>query len=250
MPNQTISMIEKYVAECDSTNTYIKEHYILDNKDVNVLLRTDYQINGKGQGENFWESEKDKNLLISFVLYIQNLLATNQFYISKWISVSLLKILSHYVNMEKLWVKWPNDIYYDDKKIAGILIENTIVGISLKKTIIGVGLNINQSNFNSSAPNPISLYQILDKEINVKEIYDKVKNILLCIPTFDDKSFLEKVDKLYYEKLYWKGEKHHFMIKNSIEEGVILGTDEFGFLKLYINNRVQTFDIKEVEYIK
>jgi BirA family biotin operon repressor/biotin-[acetyl-CoA-carboxylase] ligase len=250
MPSQSIFHLEKYVAICESTNTYIKDNIVPDNITNNILLRSGYQLKGVGQGGSFWESEKDKNLLISFIIHIEELPAVKQFYFSKWIAVSLYNLLTEYVNKESLWIKWPNDIYFEDRKIAGILIENTVLGDLVQKSIVGIGLNVNQTNFTSDAPNPISLSQILNKEVSIDEVYNKLKNNLNKISNFKDSNFLNYIDKIYLERMYWKDEKHLFRIGNREEDAIILGTDDYGFLKLLVGNNIQVFDIKEVKYIK
>lgn len=250
MTSQSLFQIQKHILVCESSNAYLKQFLVPKFDDVNIFIRTDYQTNGKGQGDNFWESENGKNMLISFLFYPSNLNASNQFYLSKWIAISIINLLSLYLQSEKLYIKWPNDIYYENKKIAGILIENSVMGNNIQKSIIGIGLNVNQNDFKSSAPNPISLYQILKNEISVQEISDRLIGILNKVDDFSVLNFLENLDNSYIKKLYWKGEKHLFRIANRNQEAVILGIDGYGFLKLLVNTKIQVFDIKEVIYIR
>ncbi len=249
MPLQTLFQRQIYIASCTSSNDYLKQYFIDIEESNNLFLRTDYQTNGKGQGTNFWESEKAKNLLVSFVLYPHKLKAIKQFDLSKWVAINLLILLSEYLDSSKLWIKWPNDIYYQDKKLAGILIENSIIGDNIYNSIIGVGLNVNQEIFYSEAPNPISIFQILNKHIPLDEISGKFVEKLNSFSIFSSSEYQKQVDKKYLERLYWRGEKHLFRIHDKITEAVILGVDNFGFLKLQIANRVQVFDIKEVVYL-
>lgn len=250
MTSQSLFQIQKHIPVCESSNAYLKQFLVPKFDDVNIFIRTDYQTNGKGQGDNFWESENGKNMLVSFLFYPSNLNASNQFYLSKWIAISIINLLSLYLQREKLYIKWPNDIYYENKKIAGILIENSVMGNNIQKSIIGIGLNVNQNDFKSSAPNPISLYQILKNEISVQEISDRLIGILNKVDDFSVLNFLENLDNSYIKKLYWKGEKHLFRIGNRNQEAVILGIDDYGFLKLLVNTKIQVFDIKEVIYIR
>lgn len=249
MPSQSLFTIQKYVAVCESTNSYLKHILESGKQSKNVFLRTDYQLNGRGQGENIWESKAGKNLLISFAFGPINLPVVKQFYLSKWVAVSLIKLLTNYLDKDKLWIKWPNDIYYESKKIAGVLIENSIMGESIQHSIVGVGLNVNQQKFESDAPNPVSIFQILKREVSVEEISNNFISILNDIGDFSSMVFHEVLDNYYLNKLYWKDEKHLFGIANRNQQAIILGVDDYGFLKLLIDKRVQVFDIKEVIYI-
>lgn len=250
MTSQSLFQIRKYVPICESSNSYIKQFLNSEFEYKNIFIRTDYQSNGKGQGDNFWESENGKNMLVSFALYPLNLKASQQFYLSKWVANSIIDLLREYLDRDKLWIKWPNDIYYENRKMAGILIENSVMGENIQYSIVGIGLNVNQTQFHSSAPNPVSLIHLLNREVALKEITDKLIDILNKVDDFSDENFLEYLDNYYLNKLYWQGEKHLFRIANKNQEAIILGIDEFGFLKLLVDNETQVFDIKEVIYIR
>jgi len=249
MASQSLFQIQKYVPVCESSNSYIKQFITSEFESVNIFIRTDYQLNGKGQGDNFWESENGKNMLVSFVFHTIKLKAYKQFYLSKWVALSIVNVLSEYLDADRLWIKWPNDIYYENSKIAGILIENSVMGENIEYCIIGVGLNVNQKQFSSSAPNPVSIFQILNREVSIEEVSENFIKILNKVEDFSTKKFLKNLDDLYIKKLYWRGEKHLFRIGNKNHEATILGVDDFGFLKLLVNKEVQVFDIKEVVYL-
>jgi BirA family biotin operon repressor/biotin-[acetyl-CoA-carboxylase] ligase len=129
----------------------IKNNYLPEG----AIVFTNYQSDGKGQPGNKWESEDNKNLLISVVLFPTMIDPSEQFLISMTVSLGICDFLKRYIPVCK--IKWPNDIYVNNDKIAGILIENTILGDKIENTIAGVGLNINQDKFLSDAPNPVSL---------------------------------------------------------------------------------------------
>jgi len=160
------------VKETTSTNDYLanlcreskaKEFYT-------VVAKS--QTNGKGQRGNSWESESGKNLTFSIVLYPTALEANKQFILSMLAALACHEALSNYTN--GFSIKWPNDIYWKDKKIGGILIENELEGKYITQSIIGIGLNINQEVFHSDAPNPVSLKQIIGAEVNLQEVLMKV----------------------------------------------------------------------------
>ena len=156
------------LAETTSTNTYLAT---LCQKEVCAELTTVYssfQSAGRGQRGNSWESEAGKNLLFSFVVYPDFLEAHRQFYLSQVTALALHDVLSTYT--EGISIKWPNDIYWKDRKICGMLIENDLSGVHLYCSVIGIGLNINQEIFRSDAPNPVSLAQITGKTYDREEV--------------------------------------------------------------------------------
>ena len=129
-----------HLAETASTNSYARESSLNGGA---MLITTDYQTAGRGQRGNRWESAPGV--------------------LCELISVALCDVLGAYTT--DIRIKWPNDIYHKDKKLCGILIEHDLEGAHLSRTIIGVGLNVNQEQFVSDAPNPISLRQIIGHEV-------------------------------------------------------------------------------------
>lgn len=163
-----------YIASTNSTNTLLKE-LIAKGEWPNGerFIRAGYQTAGRGQTGNGWESEADKNLLCSVLIDISHWpLAISPFYLNVAVSVAVHRLLSQELTAksQQLTIKWPNDIYWGDKKIAGILIENAIIGNELKYSIAGIGLNVNQTEFVSDAPNPVSMKQITGNEYDLDEL--------------------------------------------------------------------------------
>ena len=154
-----------HIEETDSTNRWLKEH-----GEADMVVWADFQTAGRGCGTNTWESERGKNLLFSVMLCPPNLKAVNQFFISMAVSVALCRLAKRYARMNrerlKASIKWPNDIYINDRKLCGILIENRVQGEYIKESIIGVGLNVNQEEFLSDAPNPVSLGLLFNLPFN------------------------------------------------------------------------------------
>jgi BirA family biotin operon repressor/biotin-[acetyl-CoA-carboxylase] ligase len=138
-----------------STNTKAASLLISNNIPEGSIIYTNYQKAGRGQMGNEWESENGKNLLISIVLMPSMINAADQFLISMTVSLGICDFLKRYIPVCS--IKWPNDIYVNNDKIAGILIENSVTGDQIEKTVAGVGININQVKFLSDAPNPVSL---------------------------------------------------------------------------------------------
>lgn len=152
----------KYIelAEVPSTNTYVKEN-AASLPDVAVIF-TNRQTAGRGQKGNSWEAQPGKNLTFSILVKRPEVDVKRQFRISEAVSLAIVEYLDRYA--QGFAIKWPNDIYHDDKKIAGILIENSLQDTAIDYTVIGIGLNINQRRFESDAPNPVSLVNITGDE--------------------------------------------------------------------------------------
>lgn len=154
-----------YIDKTNSTSDYLKQHTDVDE------VWTGFQTAGRGQTGNSWESEQGKNVLLSIRLHPTLLRADEQWNISMAVSVALWQVVAKYIaDREKLTIKWPNDLYYEDNKLAGVLIENTLYGTYVAESIVGIGLNVNQTNWVGNAPNPISLKQISGQDNNIKQI--------------------------------------------------------------------------------
>lgn len=148
--------------ETDSTNRYLTQRCDREMVPEYTTVCADFQTAGKGQRGNHWESERGKNLMFSRVLYPTFLDARCQFVLSQIAALSVKEELDQWT--AGISIKWPNDIYWQEKKICGMLIENELSGTSLARSITGIGLNINQETFRSDAPNPVSLKQITGQE--------------------------------------------------------------------------------------
>lgn len=167
-----------YIKQTNSTSTLLREQYS-ENMPHLYTIRTDYQTAGRGQAGNSWESEEGKNLLFSALLKYKDIRAAEQWRLSMLVAVALWDVLANYLPQEQLTIKWPNDIYFGDKKLVGILIENSLIGGYVGYSIAGVGVNVNQTKWLSNAPNPISMKEITGKEYDVevliKEWQEKIK---------------------------------------------------------------------------
>ena len=169
-----------YLSECDSTNTRLKQ--LLATGQAPDYIYAGYQTAGRGQTGNGWESERGKNLTCSILVESQKSKVESLFDLNVAVSVAVHRAVTGYglrVTGDEVTIKWPNDIYWKDKKLAGILIENAIVGNEVRYAIAGIGLNVNQTEFRSDAPNPISLRQITGREQDIdelmKRLYDEVQ---------------------------------------------------------------------------
>lgn len=237
-----------HIEEIDSTNNLLRSQLLESYLEEGTTITANFQTAGKGQRGNGWESERGHNLLFSMVLYPATIKANEQFIISQIVSLAIADVLSKYT--DDISIKWPNDIYWNEKKICGILIENDLMGETLKQSIIGVGLNINQKGFRSNAPNPISLYQITNEEHNRQYILsDIIEHIFLYYNSLKSggmSGIREKYKELLFRKqgyyLFNDGE-HDFEARiNDVENGGLLVLE-------YRNGETKRFAFKEVKYV-
>lgn len=149
------------LASTDSTNNFLKNYRPISPKEM-TLVSTDFQTAGRGQAGNHWESEQGKNLLFSLRIQKIDINVKQQFLLSQAMSLSICEALAEYT--DGVSIKWPNDIYRYDRKISGFIVENFLMGHRIESCIIGVGVNINQTEFASDAPNPVSLKQVTGKD--------------------------------------------------------------------------------------
>ncbi len=234
----------------DSTNKFANM-FVKKNKDKNIcgtVVSTKYQNSGKGTGNNIWESEKDKNILASIIFCPHFLPPNQQFIISKTISLGIIKYFAN-KNIEAK-IKWPNDIYVSNKKIAGILIENSILGSCISTSVIGIGLNINQSIFLFSDKKPISLYQITNIIYDVeKELNLLLNNIFKEYEKLTEKKFI-KIDEEYFDNLYRKGKYTNYKTSDKKIVAKIHSIDTLGRLVLKTKeDKILKFCFKEVEML-
>ena len=221
----------------DSTNLYAELLLKTQKVPEGTIIFAHDQTSGKGQGENNWESEPRKNVTFSLVLFPKFLSPGQQFLLNKAIDLGVLDFLATRVPVEqKLSIKWPNDIYAGNRKIGGILIQNTVCGTVYESCIAGIGVNINQKTFNPGLPNPVSLKQITGKDYPVK---DAVDLIVACIDTRYQQlqeGLCELPDREYRDQLFGINEWRDYFVDKKLIKGKIRGVDESGMLMIEMEN--------------
>jgi len=234
-----------FIKQTNSTSALMRTLLKQDTFPEGFVVYTDFQTAGKGQIENSWESESGKNLLFSILLYPFHIAIHKQFIISQIVSNAIINVLSDFC--EGLRIKWPNDIYLNDKKLAGILIENSLRGSQINHTIIGIGLNVNQTNFKSNAPNPVSLKQINKKSLRRKVILERiVENIITIYNEMD----LNKIRETYFINLYRNDGFYSFKAENETFKAQIDDVQPDGKIIMTLENgNSKSFYFKEVEFI-
>ncbi|GHT25109.1 biotin--[acetyl-CoA-carboxylase] ligase [Bacteroidia bacterium] len=234
----------------DSTNRHLKK---LSDGDPHLpegtTLVASVQTAGRGQAGNGWEAEAGKNLTFSVLLYPRFLSAGQHFLLSEAVALAVVEPLKMDAR-----VKWPNDIYVGDRKMAGILIENDWQGDHIRRSIVGIGLNVNQLEFTSDAPNPISIKQITGADTDLDALLGEIlQHIYKVYKQLDDcrGGDLSRpiVAQMYAEKLYRKTGFFDFADKNGIFRAEIQSVSDDGRLHLATaDGELRAYAFKEVAF--
>ena len=210
---------------------------------------THTQTAGRGQRGNSWEAAPGMNLTFSVFLRPENIPVPRSFLISMATAVAIVESLAKYLPDEEVSIKWPNDIYVADKKLAGILIENSFMGQNVESSIIGIGLNVNQSEFLSDAPNPVSMSMITGQHYDLDELLDDiVQNIVSLTADLSDSVFADNIIRRYHSRLWRRTGVHRWRLPDGEEfDGSILRVAPTGHLELTLpDGSSRSFAFKEV----
>lgn len=233
-----------------STNDYLKEQMKKERLPEGSVVVTQHQTSGRGQRGRKWENEKGKNLTISILFYPVFLHTDQRFLMNEVISLGLVECLTALETGEKFSVKWPNDIYWKNRKMAGILIENSITSEYFSSSVVGIGINVNQTVFSSEANRAVSLKGITrqdwDKEQLLEELCSRVENWYLKLKKFQWK----EISKAYHEVLYLSGQWHEFSNeRNKKFQGKILGVSDSGELRVKVRGKgIVQFAHREINF--
>lgn len=234
--------------EIDSTNRYLKD-YREEGDEEMIVAVADYQTAGKGQGTHTWESEKGKNLLFSIKVYPHWIPVRRQFVLSMAGALAVKDALDSYV--EHITLKWPNDVYWNDQKISGTLIENTIDSKGIKSCVFGIGLNINQLVFHSDAPNPVSLAQILGHEVDRDEVLKKILDGFEKYYELLRRADYMDVSGIYHLSLYRRKGFHLYRDANGEFEGAFVEVEDDGHLILHDRQgRIRSYSFGEISIVR
>ncbi|QZT36500.1 biotin--[acetyl-CoA-carboxylase] ligase [Halosquirtibacter xylanolyticus] len=246
--NTNIGDIIVQLNHIDSTNNYANRLLQTKSQVHGTTIFANLQTAGKGQKGNYWESTANQNLTFSIILEPRNIEITEQFRISQAISLGLCSYLQQ-KTAQKVTIKWPNDIYVDNNKICGILIETKWMGSKVSVAVAGIGLNINQQHFSSDAPNPISLSQITGQTYDLET---ERKELLQHIQTQWD--IMERdpnmIDNHYHQQLYLHHITATYEDKYGIFKGTIIGVNSIGQLEVEKEDKtLHTYNFKEIRLI-
>lgn len=238
------------LSSTDSTMLQLRRPEVVACHDLRfLLLTTEFQTAGRGQRGTSWEAAAGRNLLFGIRCRPHFLPAAGQFALSEVQALAVALALDGYV--PHITVKWPNDIYYKDRKICGMLLEHELSGASISSTITGVGINVNQETFSSDAPNPVSLRQILSHEIRRKELLGAVCRCFERLYDRLEAGHRSSIHAQYVSRLYRREGRHPYETAAG-ERFVarIAGISPSGMLHLLDDDgRERVFAFKEVRFI-
>jgi len=216
------------------------------------LLSADYQEAGRGQVHAKWKSEKGKNLLLSFAFFPSFLALNDIFMLNKAFALGVSDLVRKQTR-EKITIKWPNDIYFNDRKICGILVENSINSTGIQYTILGLGLNVNQVDFPKELPNPSSLRLITGKEFDREEVLADLCSCIEARYLQLKRNELAALKSDFEKILYRRDEWHYFISEREVFQGMIKGVDLRGRLLVLLKddkmNIEKYYDLKEIKFL-
>lgn len=225
-----------YFDSIDSTNNRAAQMIDADKSVEGLTLVTQQQTSGKGQRGNVWKDEVGQSLLMSIVLQ-PKVPVDAQFSFSAAVAVAVAHVLQSLDAGLDVRIKFPNDIIINDKKAAGILIENSLRGSNWTHAIVGAGINILQQNF-ENLPNATSLFMASQKEFDPNQIMHLIrKEIIENTRSSDLSPFL----KAYNELLYKRGSAQYFSEQGTIFEAIIKGVNDKGQMELLMPDHKSAF---------
>ena len=213
------------------------------------IILAQRQTAGRGQRGHTWESREGENLTFSLLLEPLFLSPSEQFLISECVALGVCDALLHY-GIEAQ-IKWTNDIYIGDRKLAGILIEHKLQGSALARTVAGIGLNVNQKAFSDDLPNPISMAQATGREFDREEVLQTVATSLMARYEQLREGGAKELQADYHQRLYRLGQEHCYALPDGSRfRGIIRGVEPTGALRIE-NERGEllSFLFKEVEFV-
>lgn len=237
-----------YLPSCHSTNDIAAEIVHAGLFAEGTIVITDNQVKGKGQRGTVWQASPGENLTFSVILAPSFIAISEQFLISQVIALSIREYLSQYVRHVK--IKWPNDIYINNRKVCGILIENSIQGSRLAGSIVGIGLNINQADFESS--NATSLSKETGNSYVLTEEFPKVLKFIDA-NYYKLKSLWRHNDlrQEYLSHLHGFQETVTFRYRDQLVNGTVTGVTAVGKILVKLETEPENLELglKEIEWI-
>lgn len=236
--------------EVDSTNNFLRRFGAPADRRM-TLVTAEFQLAGRGAATNCWESARGENLLFSLRIMPAALPIRRMFAISEAAALAVRAALDAFA--PGFSVKWPNDIYYGDSKVAGILIENDLQGAQVLRSTIGIGINVNQRQFLSDAPNPRSLADIVGHDVErrfvLEQFMEHFTNLLQKIDN-GSTAALDALHEAYKSGLYRSGEEHEYADEMGNFCGTIVDVEPSGHLIIRDSEgKVRRYEFKELKYI-
>ena len=237
LPSESIHRGYKihFFEEINSTNDYAWNYVANNTPNDKIVIIAAHQTAGKGQYDRKWVADKGKNITMSVIMALQDWKLKDAFHLNIIVSVSILKAI-HRIEGMNLAVKWPNDIYYEEKKLGGILIKNRVIRSLIEHTVIGIGLNVNQDKFDTSIPNPVSLNLILNKTLSLEQLMKAVLSELSDSFECAKSKGIKEMHMYYVNHLFGKGQYRKYRINSERKTLAIVGVEDSGDIILREEN--------------
>lgn len=233
--------------ELESTQEYAHELLSGFSPEEGTVVAAAYQQKGRGMMQNRWESERGQNLLFSLILYPVFLPIGRSFLLSQAMALGVRDWVGSYLGGAT--VKWPNDVYFGDKKVAGILIQNALSGAKMQHSVVGIGINVNQTDFPAHVPNPGSMKGISGNTFDIDRSMEELFGLLERRYVQLKEGAWSSLEADYLRHLYGKGQLRTFARSDgSTFQGRIAGVAENGFLLIDTGERQEAFEVKEVQF--
>lgn len=237
-----------YLPSCQSTNDEAAHLLSQGNLPEGTLVVTDRQTQGRGQRGNQWEAQAGQNLTFSLVLTPTFLAATEQFWLNMAISLAIQDTLLPLLTSGRVTIKWPNDVYVGNRKLGGVLIENTLQGYALSHSVIGIGLNVNQISFHVPTASSLLLESPTPADYSLP-------GLLTALAEQLEKRYLQlragyrnELRATYLQQLYRYRETHTYLADNQPFTGMLVDLDATGRLGIMTENAIRYFAFKEVAF--
>jgi BirA family biotin operon repressor/biotin-[acetyl-CoA-carboxylase] ligase len=230
----------------DSTNNYAMGLLHAGMAQHGTAVFAHDQTRGRGQRSKQWLSEGKKNIALSVIMDVHGLSTSQIFLLSKAIATGALHFFNSYATTQTT-IKWPNDIYWRDRKAGGILIENVVQGGEWKYAVAGVGLNINQTNFGPLGHKAVSLKQITGKDSDPAQL---AKELCRYLDKAYHQLFMQphEISADYHSNLYKLNEKVRLKKESRVFEAVIKDVTDQGQL-IVEHAAEERFEVGEVEWL-
>ena len=250
--NLFIGKVAKFLPTVDSTNVFAINLLSKTNPIEGTVIYTDNQVDGRGQIGSKWQSKAGKNIIMSVILYPDFLPIAHQFKLNQVVALSVYDLLSKYIfPLDKLSIKWPNDIYIGDKKMGGILIENKLQSSLISQSVVGIGLNINQTSFSPDLPNPTSLVletgEQNDRVDMIERFCECLEHRYLQLKSFRKQNFDDEYLQVLYGYQQWRD--YEISSTKGIIRGKIVGLSKLGKLQVQTSNKQMEFSLKEITFL-
>ena len=212
-----------------------------------TVVSTEEQTCGRGQGTNVWCSQSGKNLTFSTLL-LPDIPADKHFFLNMCISLGIRRTVEKYADHVR--VKWPNDIYINDRKVCGILIESSVKGGRITRCVAGIGLNVNQETFDSWVPNPVSIRNVSGEENDLSRVLDETMHNIHHYYTLLQEGRLDEIKREYLAHMWRKDTPADFRDEQGRFTGTIRGCDDMGCLQIERpDGTLSVYAFREVSFV-